>query len=52
MHTLRRLVATAVVAVVAMGSTAVPAHADHGMVGAYWGTFKWYGVQQSPLLAF
>ena len=44
-HTLRRLVAATAVAVTAVGPTAVPAHADHTVVGAHYGTFKWAGVE-------
>ena len=50
--TLLRFVAAAAVAVAAIGSTAVPAHADHGLVGAHWGRYKWGGTQLDPARAF
>ena len=43
--TLRRLVAATAVAVAAIGATAAPAQADHGVVGAHYGTYKWGNVQ-------
>ncbi|HWC09789.1 MAG TPA: hypothetical protein VG455_01060 [Acidimicrobiales bacterium] len=50
-HTLRRLVAVTAV-VVTMASTAIsPAQADHRVVGAHYGTYKWAGVQQVPYRA-
>jgi hypothetical protein len=51
-HSLRRLVAAVAVSVTALVPTAVPAHADHTVVGAHWGTYKWWGVQQAPVRAF
>ena len=44
-HTLRRLVAVAVVTVAIVGSTGMPAQADHTVVGAHYGTYKWWNTQ-------
>ena len=44
-HTLRRLVAGTVMAVAIVGSTGVPAKADHTVVGAHYGTYKWWNTQ-------
>lgn len=50
-HALGRLVAATAVAVAAIGSTAVPAPADHSVVGTHYGTYKWGGLQQVPYRA-
>ncbi|HEX2191824.1 MAG TPA: hypothetical protein VHH09_01395 [Acidimicrobiales bacterium] len=51
-HSLLRLVAVAAIVAGAIGSTSAPAHADHGVVGAHWGTYKWWGQQQVAARGF